>query len=582
MRVRISIGVAFFVLAACSTHERHPFALPGGGWKVPASGVDPLTLPPPRAMVVDGPSLAGETSATRIDSRSWSPAIRNRAPFDGALRRPAKLLPPHSRDKTLLRTPPNDLVAGTMNDRVRITPKAFFPAIDQSPWRPPDPSIAVGPGHVVTVVNMEIAWFTKDGTMEFQQRLDASGEPGFLEDIGAGNFTFDPKCFYDPFMERFVVLALEVYRDTNESYMTFAVSDDDDPNGVWYKYRTWSVVDVDGEEFWNDYPGFGYDDRGWYVTANMYSFEQGATGTLVRMIDTTGALTGDPISYNDFLFGSYSWQIAHARAAGETMRLVRVRGSTELRVLSIDDPTGSPTYEHGTVSVPGFDARGDAPCLDGPGLWVVDARLFNAYIRFDRLWTGHGIQPLGENAVMARWYELDVSAQTPTLVQSGQIDLGDGEFTFFPAIAVNGLGNTAMVYGHSSASMFPTLEAVGRTPDDPLGTMSAPNVLAISETSPGIGDEDLQRWGDYFDCTVDPVNDRTFWMTGEIETLDGWQTQIIAFEVGVPADLNGDGVVDGADLGLLLADFGGPGAGDLNGDGIVNGADLGLMLVEWR
>ena len=45
---------------------------------------------------------------------------------------------------------------------------------------------------------------------------------------------------------------------------------------------------------------------------------------------------------------------------------------------------------------------------------------------------------------------------------------------------------------------------------------------------------------------------------------------------------NGDGVVNGADLGLLLVDFGGSGAADLNGDGIVNGADLGLMLVEWR
>ena len=582
MRVRISTVVAFLVLGACSTQERHPFALPGGGWSVPASGVDPATLPPARVMVVDGPSLAGEASATRIDSRSWLPAIRDRAFFDGTLRRPAKLLPPHSRDKTLLRTPPNDLVAGTINDRARITPKAFFPAIDQSPWRPPDPSIAVGPDHIVTVVNMEIAWFLKDGTMEFQQRLDSSGDPGFLEDIGAGDFTFDPKCFYDPFVERFVVLALEVYRDTNESYMTFAISDDDDPNGVWYKYRTWSVVDVDGEEFWNDYPGFGYDARGWYVTANMYSFDQGATGTLVRMIDTTGALTGDPISFNDLLFGSYSWQVAHARDAGDEMRLVRVLGSTELRVLSIDDPTGSPSYEHGTVAVPGFDARGDAPCLDGPGLWVVDARLFNAYVRDDRLWTGHGIQPLGENAVMARWYELDVSVQAPALVQSGQIDLGDGEFTFFPAIAVNGFGNTAMVYGHSSSSMYPTLEAVGRTPNDPLGTMSAPNILATSLTSPGIGEEGLQRWGDYFDCTVDSVNDRTFWMTGEIQTLDGWQTQIVAFEVGVPADLNGDGVVNGADLGLLLVDFGGSGAADLNGDGIVNGADLGLMLVEWR
>lgn len=46
-------------------------------------------------------------------------------------------------------------------------------------------------------------------------------------------------------------------------------------------------------------------------------------------------------------------------------------------------------------------------------------------------------------------------------------------------------------------------------------------------------------------------------------------------------DLNGDGIVNGADLGKLLSLWGGPGAGDLNVDGVVNGADLGLMLSSW-
>ena len=125
------------------------------------------------------------------------------------------------------------------------------------------------------------------------------------------------------------------------------------------------------------------------------------------------------------------------------------------------------------------------------------------------------------------------------------------------------------------------LEAVGRIPSDPLGTMSFPTILEESSTSPNDGDG-LQRWGDYFDCTVDPVNERTFWMTGEIQTDEGWQTQIISFNVTVPADLNGDGQVDGADLGLLLVDFGSNGPGDLNADGVIDGADLGLMLTEWR
>ncbi len=50
---------------------------------------------------------------------------------------------------------------------------------------------------------------------------------------------------------------------------------------------------------------------------------------------------------------------------------------------------------------------------------------------------------------------------------------------------------------------------------------------------------------------------------------------------GVFGDLNGDGVVDGADLGLLLQNWGQPGLGDLNGDGIVDGADIGLLLNNW-
>lgn len=45
-------------------------------------------------------------------------------------------------------------------------------------------------------------------------------------------------------------------------------------------------------------------------------------------------------------------------------------------------------------------------------------------------------------------------------------------------------------------------------------------------------------------------------------------------------DLNHNGTVDGADLGILLGNWGLPG-GDPNGDGTTNGADLGLMLSVW-
>ncbi|HMN97603.1 MAG TPA: CARDB domain-containing protein [Phycisphaerales bacterium] len=46
------------------------------------------------------------------------------------------------------------------------------------------------------------------------------------------------------------------------------------------------------------------------------------------------------------------------------------------------------------------------------------------------------------------------------------------------------------------------------------------------------------------------------------------------------ADLNRDGIVDGADLGLLLSSWG-DSLFDLDGDGVVTGSDLGVLLSAW-
>jgi len=49
-------------------------------------------------------------------------------------------------------------------------------------------------------------------------------------------------------------------------------------------------------------------------------------------------------------------------------------------------------------------------------------------------------------------------------------------------------------------------------------------------------------------------------------------------------DLTADGIVNGADLGVMLSAWGnctGGCAADLNRDGVVNGADLGVLLSAW-
>ena len=62
-------------------------------------------------------------------------------------------------------------------------------------------------------------------------------------------------------------------------------------------------------------------------------------------------------------------------------------------------------------------------------------------------------------------------------------------------------------------------------------------------------------------------------------------TGFVAFApLECPGDLFVDGRVNGADLGVLLSQWGPvsqPTVSDINGDGTVNGADLGLLLANW-
>ena len=72
---------------------------------------------------------------------------------------------------------------------------------------------------------------------------------------------------------------------------------------------------------------------------------------------------------------------------------------------------------------------------------------------------------------------------------------------------------------------------------------------------------------------------------GDESSGDSTTTTALLIDLGEepsnPADLNGDGVVDGADMGILLGAWGTSGPGDLNGDGTVDGADVGLLLAAW-
>ena len=482
-----------------------------------------------------GDIFRGQTEPQIINTLDFEVQIQNPEPFAGEITSSSVGRPPkHGKPKIKI-GPTNDLQAGNVAGFNRVAPAAKFPGISQTPLSPPDPSLAVGPNHIVQVVNSSIAFFTKNGTMQFLQVLNNSQNPGFFDEVNAGSFVFDPKCFYDHYSERFYVLALEVYGNIDEAYLTFAVSDDADPNGVWFKYRSDVVISIGSSEYWFDYPGLGFDQDGFYLTGNLFLLAgngSGFGGVLFRSYDKAPLLTGSTATFTDIRDGGIgSVQAAQVFGNNQTPYFVSVASSSQIRLTALNNALTTPSFSTAIVNVPPFNFPPGGVQNNGGGGNLIDAldgRIMNVQWRDGRLWACHGVGD-GGSAAIARWYEFDTgnwpSSGSPTLVQSGDINLGGGVSTFFPAIYTNEDNSTGMVIAQSSASQFASVQATGRIPADPVGSMSALTQLDIGNTAAN------GRWGDYFDICLDPADGTTFWMTGEIQTPTGWQTTINSFTV---------------------------------------------------
>jgi hypothetical protein len=109
------------------------------------------------------------------------------------------------------------------------------------------------------------------------------------------------------------------------------------------------------------------------------------------------------------------------------------------------------------------------------------------------------------------------------------------------------------------------------------GTFALTSVETVAFDSYAIAAGDLDQDGDS-DLAVANFFSASFTSSAEIFLNDG-----IAGECeSLFGDVTGNGVVDGEDLGLLLAAWASSDdAADLNDDGTVNGVDLGLLLANW-
>jgi hypothetical protein len=125
-----------------------------------------------------------------------------------------------------------------------------------------------------------------------------------------------------------------------------------------------------------------------------------------------------------------------------------------------------------------------------------------------------------------RWFELRKQGANPwSLFQEGTF-APDAHHRWMGAIAMDGSGNIAVGYNVSSTTLYPSLRYVGRLASDPLGTMPQGEAILVTGTAAN----GSNRYGDYAAMSVDPVDDCTFWFTGEYNTGSGWSTRIGAFK----------------------------------------------------
>lgn len=559
--------------------------------KAPPSWVSPggpADLGPAVNLSAEGAFGFGEAEAVVVDTRDFAQQIHDVGPGPEGIRDIEEMLPIEEGDLPAgVRDEANDLPVGGL----LATPRADgaggprFPGIGRTPFIPPDPTIAVGPEHIVETVNSAIAWFDKDtGEKLFQMRLDTTNQsgPGFFDEVGTKDFVFDPKCFYDQYTDRFVVTALELY--SGESWIVIAVSDDNDPEGVWYMYRTDSRVEIGNAVYWVDYPGFGYTSTGYFISGNLFLLEgsgPGFGGTMYRSFKKSTMLDGGTVVYSDLRDPStVSAQAVQHFGSTPAPMFVSVNSTALIKIQAIKTPFTTPLLVSTTVPIPDFSFP-QYVVIDKAGNYYdpMDGRIINAVWRDDRLVAGHGV---GRGTrTISRWYEFDThnwpTSDIPTLTQSGELDEGSGVYTWFPALMLNTHGAIGMVTSMTSTSTLPSVEFTGHLDLDPAGTMGALQRAVISEAS----SQDY-RYGDYFDMALDPVDETTFWLCGEYYTGMGWRTWIQSFKVTCPGDYNEDGVVNTQDVIAFLNDWAAQAdRADWNGDDEVNTRDVIAYLNDY-
>jgi cysteine-rich repeat protein len=405
-------------------------------------------------------------------------------------------------------------------------PASSFLASADTGDSPPDSHGAVGRRHLIVAVNGRIRILDRSGN-----EIRAVSLRGFWSALGARD-VFDPQSLYDPFDDRWIITtAADRYSDA--SSLLVGVSQSADPTGFWNLYRMdagppavgsvdrpqvgfsrdWIAVQVSLDRF-----RFGATIRPLFVfdKADLYSAGAGRH-TRFCMTGLTPAVTLDRDA-SLFLAG----KSVHFALWGMRRAFFKIVGRVGAERVVAAGVTPLTPIE--------FTQLGDfAPQLGSPErIETGDGRVMNLVYRNQTLWGAETVYLPSSGRptrTAVRWWQ--IGSTGGAFLQEGLIDDPAGrQFFAYPTIAVNERNDALIGYSRFSAAQYPSANYAIRRADDPPGTMRADTVLKEGE-GPYFRPDSVRgnRWGDYSNTVVDPLNDTDLWTIQEYAAADNrWGT----------------------------------------------------------
>jgi len=407
-----------------------------------------------------------------------------------------------------------------------------FPGLGPSGWIPPDTCGAVGasfvdqsgnpqPGYFLETINMSIAYYRKDtGARTFSQSLG-----NFFSPLGSVNLVGDPVVVYDDLTGQFVVGVIDSGGVPHRAGFDLAISYNSDLSQGWYMDR-YDVYDGIGSSELNDYPKMGFNADAYVISFNM--FPNGGSFHVSTLSVDKSSLAG----YTNIVPGGSGNStlvpaVMHDANPGDPEWLVETGSSSTVWLVKMSNVLSTtPTYQTYSVAVPSYASPPNATQPGGGTIPVsgLGTRFYNAAERYGQLVATHTIGSGG--VAHARWYQFDISADSPSRVQSADINPGPSVHTYFPTIEINTNGDLGITYIESSPSEYMSMYVAGQAAGDPLGTMQ----VGVA-SHPGTSHYSLSRVGDYSAISVDPDDGVTFWAANEYKANSSFNTGIAEFGI---------------------------------------------------